>query len=145
MVKAINGTAVADLQQAQLVLEQTDDQLSLELSEGTILRLSLPERPARSRPIHPTQIYSSINAGLICLLALAVFPYRRRHGQILAIVLTVYAATRFLLEIIRTDEGSFMADLTISQNVSLWMAIGMVGLWWYILRQPRLERPTPRD
>ncbi|MCG8584518.1 MAG: prolipoprotein diacylglyceryl transferase, partial [Pirellulales bacterium] len=57
----------------------------------------------RSRAVHPTQVYSSINAALICLLMLAVYPYRMRDGQVIALMLTIYPITRFLLEIIRTD------------------------------------------
>ena len=46
-------------------------------------------RPAAT-PVHPTQIYSSIDALLICLLLLAYDPFRRRDGELSALMLTVY-------------------------------------------------------
>jgi phosphatidylglycerol---prolipoprotein diacylglyceryl transferase len=46
--------------------------------------------------------------------------------------------TRFLLEIIRTDEPAvFGTGLSISQNISILLLACGVGLWWYISRQPR--------
>ncbi len=92
----------------------------------------------RSRRVHPTQIYSSVNALLMCLLLLAYDPLRRRDGELFALMILLYPITRFLLEIIRTDESAvFGTGLSISQNVSLGLLAFAVGLWYYILRQPR--------
>jgi phosphatidylglycerol:prolipoprotein diacylglycerol transferase len=96
--------------------------------------LLLPSQP-RTRPVHPTQIYSAINAALICLLMIAVYPYRTRDGQVIALMLTIYPITRFLLEIIRQDESPvFGSGMSISQNVSVLLICGIVGLWIYVLR-----------
>jgi len=93
--------------------------------------------PARSHPIHPTQIYSSINALVLCLLLLAYAPLRRRDGELFAMMLSVYPVARFLLEIIRTDESAvFGTGLSISQNVSLVLLLAASGLWCYILSRP---------
>jgi prolipoprotein diacylglyceryltransferase len=47
-------------------------------------------------------------------------------------MLTLYAVTRFLLEIIRTDEpGLGPLDLSISQYISMLILIG-VGIFWFI-------------
>lgn len=92
--------------------------------------------PPRSLPVHPTQIYSSINAFLLCLLLLAYEPFSRRDGELFALVLSVYPIARFLLEMIRTDESPVFAGLTISQNISLLLLVCGTGLWLYILRQP---------
>ena len=92
--------------------------------------------PPRSLPVHPTQIYSSINAFLLCLLLLAYEPFSRRDGELFALMLSVYPVARFLLEMIRTDESPVFAGLTISQNISLLLLICGAGLWVYILRQP---------
>jgi len=65
------------------------------------------------------------------------YPYRRRDGSIFATLLIVYPITRFVLEIIRTDEGAIgQTGLTISQNVSIVMLLAGVALWIYILRRP---------
>ncbi|NIP84240.1 MAG: hypothetical protein GTO03_01220 [Planctomycetales bacterium] len=106
---------------------------------------SLP--PAHSIPVHPTQIYSSINAFLLCLLLLAYYPLRRRDGEVFALLLTLYPLTRFLLEIIRTDElAVFGTRMSISQNVSILFLLGVLALWGYLFRQPagRLWSATSR-
>jgi phosphatidylglycerol:prolipoprotein diacylglycerol transferase len=69
---------------------------------------------------------------------LAYYPFRRRDGEVIALLLTLYPVSRFLLEYIRKDEGGqFGTNLTISQNVSLLMLAGVAVLWYYILRRPR--------
>ncbi|GHT47567.1 prolipoprotein diacylglyceryl transferase [Planctomycetales bacterium] len=81
-------------------------------------------------PVHPTQIYSSLTALFICgvLLILGRLPfYRPRAGLVFASFLMLYPAARFLLEIIRTDEDSFLGTgLTVSQNMSI--AVFMIGV-----------------
>lgn len=95
----------------------------------------------QSLPVHPTQIYSAINAFLICLFLLAVERVRRFDGQVVATMFTVYPLTRFLIEILRDDEpwivtaGGF--GLTIAQTISLLLLLGVIGLWGYlIVRRP---------
>jgi phosphatidylglycerol:prolipoprotein diacylglycerol transferase len=93
--------------------------------------------PPRSAPMHPTQIYSSINALLLCLLLVAYYPLRRHDGEVFALLLTLYPITRFVLEIIRTDEMAvFGTQMSISQNVSILFLLGVIALWWYVLSQP---------
>ena len=44
----------------------------------------------------------------------------------------------YLIEDIRTDEAPvFSTGLSISQNVSLLVLVGVIALWFYILRQPK--------
>ncbi|MEX0867105.1 MAG: prolipoprotein diacylglyceryl transferase family protein, partial [Pirellulales bacterium] len=93
--------------------------------------------PERSLPVHPTQIYSALNALLLCLVLLAWYPFRRRDGEVFALLLTLYPITRFLIEAIRIDEhGMFGTPLSISQIVSLALLAGVAGFWVYLLRQP---------
>ncbi len=91
-----------------------------------------------SLPIHPAQLYSAVDALLLCLLLLAYYPYRRRDGEVFALMATIHPIARFLQEIVRIDEKAvFNTGLSISQNISLVMLAGAVGLWIYLLRQPR--------
>jgi prolipoprotein diacylglyceryltransferase len=91
----------------------------------------------RSRPVHPTQLYSTIDALILCFLLLAYDRFRRRDGALLALILTVYPITRFLIEGIRTDEAHIWGTpFTISQNISLALLPLAIGLWVYILRRP---------
>lgn len=94
--------------------------------------------PERSLPVHPTQIYSMLNALAICLFLIAFTPMARKDGQVFAMILTIYPITRFLLEAIRTDESAiFGTGLSISQNVSLLLLLLAAILWW------RLSRTQP--
>ena len=93
--------------------------------------------PPYAHPLQPTQIFSSINALLLCGVLLAYYPFRKREGEVTALLLTLYPSTRFLLELIRSDEaGQFGTGLTISQLVSLVTLLLVAGLWVYVLRQP---------
>ena len=92
----------------------------------------------RSEPVHPTQLYSSLNGLVLFLVLVAYAPFRRRDGEIWALFLTLYPITRFLLEIIRTDEpGVFGTGLTISQVVSLILLLCAVVFWAHVLMKPR--------
>lgn len=95
----------------------------------------LAELP-RSKPVHPTQLYSSFDAFLLCGLLWTYYPFRRRDGEATALMLTVYPITRFLIESLRTDEPKNILGMTISQNISLLMLALAVSLWFYIWRQP---------
>ena len=96
------------------------------------------DRPLpRSLPVHPTQFYSTIDALILCFLLLAYDRFRRRDGELLALMLTVYPITRFLIESIRTDEAAIWGTpFTISQNISLALLAVAIGVWIYVLRQP---------
>ena len=88
----------------------------------------------RSLPVHPTQIYSAINAGLLAWLLWSWRP--RRNGEVVLLLATLYPISRFLLEVIRTEESPiFGTGLSISQNVSIGLlAATLVGwvvlIWW---------------
>ena len=94
--------------------------------------------PQSSLPVHPAQLYSAVDALLLCLFLLAYYPYRRRDGEVFALMVTIHPIARFLQEIIRTDESAvFGTGLSISQNISLLMLVGAAGLWLYLTRLPR--------
>ncbi len=91
----------------------------------------------RSRPVHPAQLYSLFDALLLCVFLLLYEPYKRRDGELTALVLTIHPISRFLLEFIRVDESAvFNTRLTISQNISLLIFAGGIGLWFYLWSQP---------
>jgi phosphatidylglycerol:prolipoprotein diacylglycerol transferase len=108
--------------------------------DGRRISWDFRQLPVRSRPVYPTQPLSALNAALLCCLVLAIYPMRRRDGVILALGLTIYPITRFLLEMIRTDEGGLFAvdyKVTISQAISVGFAALVVALWVYIFTRPR--------
>jgi len=86
-------------------------------------------------PVHPTQIYSSLDAALGCCLLLFLSRWCKKDGQVFLLLMIYYPIARFILEMIRTDEGSFLGTgLTISQNVSLGVLGGVVLLGFYLKR-----------
>jgi phosphatidylglycerol:prolipoprotein diacylglycerol transferase len=140
-LQGLGGGRVNTTGDAQRILWRLFNKQSpvvLQVEGRSPITLAAVAIPPRSLPVHPTQIYSSINAFLLCLLLLAYDPFRRRDGELFALMLTLYPIARFLLEIIRTDESPvFGTGLTISQNVSLLALVFAAGLWLYLLRQPR--------
>ncbi len=92
----------------------------------------------RSLPVHPAQLYGSVNGLLLCLLLLAYDPFRKRDGELVALTLTIYPVCRFLLEIIRVDESAvFGTEMSISQNVSLGVFLAGLILWGVLRTRPR--------
>jgi phosphatidylglycerol:prolipoprotein diacylglycerol transferase len=135
----VNGNAVRNVDEAQqelLVAFASGLPLKLETVSGQALQIAA-DQPPRSRPVHPTQIYSSINAALLAWVLWSFFPFRRRDGEVFALMLTLYPIARFLLEIIRVDESAvFGTGLSISQNISLAVFVGALAMWAILLRQP---------
>jgi phosphatidylglycerol:prolipoprotein diacylglycerol transferase len=136
---AVSGRPVHTLAELQSRLDEfhRTPWVQVRTAEGKVARWPLAQPPARSLPVHPTQIYSTVNAVILCLLLLAYDPFRRRDGELIALGVTIYAITRYLLEDIRTDEVPiFDTGLSISQNVSLLLLLAIAALWFYILRRP---------
>lgn len=91
---------------------------------------------ALSLPVHPTQIYSSIDGLILLALLTAFYPLRRRDGEVMALLLLTYPLSRFLIEWLRNDESVFFAGMTISQAISVvLLGIGIV-FWAWLQRQP---------
>lgn len=140
-IAAINGVSVKTAHAAQWVLID-----ALRLGKGVAIKtieskspvqVPLPQPRPRTRPIHPTQLYSSLDALVLCLFLVAYGPFKRRDGELVALLLTLYPINRFLMEFIRTDEASVLGTpLKVPQVVSLLFLALVAGLWWYILRKP---------
>lgn len=98
-----------------------------------------PDAP-HTPPLHPTQIYSSLDGFLICVLSLWYARYRRGPGDVLAFTLIVSSITRFFLEMLRGDElGVGGTDLTSAQWISLALLVVGFGLQAYVGRRARRE------
>ncbi len=151
LIDSINGHDVptADAAREQIFAAFGDgESLRLRTSSGGEVTIPPIEPPPRSRPVHPTQIYSSIDAGLLAWLLWSFYPYRRRDGQVMALMLTLHPISRFLLEIIRVDESPvFGTRLSISQNLSFVLLAVAVGMWVWIQRRPaeKLAFPLPQS
>lgn len=95
----------------------------------------------RSLPVHPTQLYSVITAGLLALLLNALYARRTRDGQVMCILLILEPITRWLLEAIRADNPIDTAGFTISQFLAMAQVMaGLVGLLVLQALSPRSRR-----
>jgi phosphatidylglycerol---prolipoprotein diacylglyceryl transferase len=140
-IAKINGRAPSSLAEAQQLLAESPGVYEIETANGRIIRWRSAAKPARSAPVHPAQLYAAIDAALLALVLWNFYPFRRRDGEVIALLLTVHPISRFLLEMIRSDEpGQFGTELTISQWLSVAFLAVAVVLWWYIERQPRGSR-----
>jgi phosphatidylglycerol:prolipoprotein diacylglycerol transferase len=142
VIAAIGGYPVETVAQAQellLGIHETGATVAIRVEgRDATSRWRLDRPPAGSEPVHPTQIYSAINALVLLLFVLAYAPFRRRDGELWALVITLYPATRILLEFIRTDEpGVLGKHLTISASLSLAVLVCAAGFWIYLLTRPR--------
>ena len=74
---------------------------------------------------------------MILLLLSAYYPLRRRDGEVIGLLMITYPITRFLVELLRNDEGAFFGGLTISQNISVALFVAGLAYWGWLLRQPK--------
>ena len=144
---AINTVAVSDLAQARAALAMKTElpnkhfSYAVRKKGGEVIWWEVPQAPVRSVPVHPTQLYSAIDAGLLALVLWLAWPFRRRDGEIFALLITLHPISRILLEVIRSDEQGFWGTaLTISQ----WLSIGILAaagvLWWYVETNSKNQR-----
>jgi phosphatidylglycerol:prolipoprotein diacylglycerol transferase len=138
---AINGKRVSRIYEARRQLyfaPELGETISFvtAAAPGVAVEAPLPVSPPRSLPVHPAQVYSAIDAFVLCLFLLAYDPLRRRDGELLALMLTLHPISRYMLEIIRTDEPAvFGTGLSISQNISVLLLLLAVALWFCIYAQ----------
>lgn len=89
----------------------------------TSQRLEVTQGIYRCLPVHPTQLYASANALLLCGILYAIWrkslcnvearPWR--PGVAFSLALVLYGIARFLLELVRDDNPFEVAGFTISQ------------------------------
>lgn len=122
----------------KLLTKPVGPSLEIKTADGRIVRWSIGTLPEESKPVYPAQIYSAINAGLLATVLWFFYAWRSRDGQVIAIALSMYPITRWLLEVIRDDEpGRFGTAWTISQWISVFVITVGFGLLLYTVRQPK--------
>jgi phosphatidylglycerol:prolipoprotein diacylglycerol transferase len=97
----------------------------------------IPANALGSLTLHPTQLYSAIDAFVLLILLSAYYPLRRRDGEVFGMLLLTYPVTRFLIEFLRNDEPIFFLGLTISQTISLGILAICAAYWLWLSRYPR--------
>jgi phosphatidylglycerol:prolipoprotein diacylglycerol transferase len=120
----------------------------IEFAKGTVPFKEIMNRgflvpdAVATMPLHPTQVYMSIDGFIVAAVTTLYFPLRRWNGELLAISAMCYALSRFLIEFLRWDEmGQIATALTISQIYSL--VIFAVGLAAWLFCQARYGSRPP--
>ncbi|MDB5350952.1 MAG: prolipoprotein diacylglyceryl transferase [Planctomycetota bacterium] len=99
----------------------------------------ISETAARSLSVHPTQLYSAMDGFLLAALLMAYFPFRRRDGEVMALLMVTLPITRFLIEILRDDDSVFLYAMTIAQAISVIVFLAGLAYWAWLLRQPAVR------
>jgi phosphatidylglycerol:prolipoprotein diacylglycerol transferase len=99
---------------------------------------------AHSLAVHPTQLYSALDALLLLALLTWFYPRRRRDGEVMALLMVTYPLLRFANECLRGDEGAIVAGLSAAQAISVGLFAAGIATWIYLARLPR-RRDTNRN
>lgn len=98
-------------------------------------------KTTRSLPVHPTQIYSSLNAFLIAGICLVFLRLRPPEGRVFALMLLLYGPARFVLELLRIEPA-----VALGMSFSMWVSIGtvIVGvILWFVFSRRRDPARAP--
>lgn len=152
VILAVNGSGTAKAIDVHLALRVAPASAPVKLK---VLRPAAPGPPRevelsfdlpRSLPLHPSQMYSAIDATLLFVVAWLFYPVRRREGQVLALVMFIHGFSRFFLEHLRLDNPDFGFGLTVSQWISLGLIAAGAILFTALARWGRpvgTEKSTP--
>ncbi len=97
----------------------------------------------RTIGLNPTQLYESISTGLLCMLLLAYYPFRRHDGEVMVLFMLGYAVHRFLNEMLRVDTDPVAFNMTLSQNISVVVLAAGLLLALIVSRRPPRSRQLP--
>jgi phosphatidylglycerol:prolipoprotein diacylglycerol transferase len=89
--------------------------------------------------LHPTQLYESISMLLLFLLLTAYYPFRRRDGQVMAVLMVCYGVHRYLNELLRAD----LRPEGIESWTSVILIAAGLGLWLWLQFRPAQYRTVP--
>ncbi len=108
--------------------------------DALVWKRLIPPDALWTPPLHPTQLYSALDGFLIAALTFWYFRHRRRNGECFAVALMIYPITRFVIEILRNDEGGQLGtSLTISQWVSICLFAVNIGYMVWLSRRPAVR------
>jgi len=100
-------------------------------------------------PIHPTQIYMSLNSLAILGVLLLLYRRKRFHGRIITVYVLLYAITRFFIEFVRgdADRGFVIGGrLSTSQFLGVLLVLAAGSAYAYLdARHRRTGEPDWRS
>jgi len=99
----------------------------------------------KSLPVHPTQIYESINGIVLLGMLFLVRKYRKFSGEMFVAFFMGYAPLRYIVETLRADEQrGNVGPLTTSQFIGVVTFFAGAALLVYLYQQYRKDPPALR-
>lgn len=95
--------------------------------------VDLPPFAPATIGLYPTQLYETVSMVLIIFFLLAYYPYRRHDGQLMVLLMVLYAFHRFVNESLRI-EPTVGLGLTLSQWGSVVIFVAAAGMEIYLRR-----------
>jgi phosphatidylglycerol:prolipoprotein diacylglycerol transferase len=93
-------------------------------------------------PLHPTQVYQSLNDLSLFFILLIIWRFKKFHGQILWIYILLYSITRGILEFFRGDlsRGVYFGGwISTSQIIGIVGVIVSVTMLTHLYRKSRVK------
>ena len=111
----------------------------LELTPFSHLKSELVRQQCTALPVHPAQLYSSLNGLLAFLLLSFLYKKKKFEGEIFLWFIVYYSATRFLIEATRIDtpHDLFFGAFSLSQALGLFLLPTAVFLIILLRRKSR--------
>ncbi|NLZ05278.1 MAG: prolipoprotein diacylglyceryl transferase [Phycisphaerae bacterium] len=117
-------------------------------------RKQVTHGPYRCLPAHPTQLYTSASAGVLCLILYLFWRRSRkaermgryalatRPGSVFGLMFVVYGVMRFFMEMLRDDNPFEIDHLTIAQLLGIGLVIlGAALIVLFALVKPETLAP----
>lgn len=91
-------------------------------------------------PLHPTQLYSSLNDLFIFLILTVVKRFKKFDGLLIWLYVLLYSITRSIIEIFRGDDRGFLFEgtLSVSQFIGIILGIVSVFMLGYLWRRNKM-------
>ena len=100
---------------------------------------TLTFRP-RTLPLLPTQLYESISMALLLFLLFAFEPFKRRDGQVMALMMIGYGLHRYVNEILRSDQR----PIGFESNTSILLFVAGIAMMILLWRMPVTQAAEKR-
>jgi phosphatidylglycerol---prolipoprotein diacylglyceryl transferase len=96
-------------------------------------KLAAIARTLRSQPVHPTQLYSTLAAALVCAACVALYTLAPSPGRVFAMMMVLEGAARFTIETLRVEPPVMHVGpygFSISMVIGVCLVIGGAILWF---------------
>lgn len=102
---------------------------------------SNPDSLARLNvPLHPTQLYSSLNAFSIFLILTAVKRFKKFDGLLICLYMLLYSITRSIIEVFRGDDRGFIIGGVLSASQFIGIILGITSVFMLLYLRAKHNR-----